>query len=115
MNLLTREQHVVLDFATVIVFALAPLVVDLGGAAATLSYALAVIHLLMTLITSGLPRVPGRLIPLALHGMVEAVVGVVLGFVGWLAFAGRDQAFYLVMAAVILLVFALTPYLDESG
>lgn len=110
MNILTTAQHAVLDIVTVIVFALAPVVLGLEGTAATIAYILAAVHLLMTLLTAGLPGVPGRLVPLPLHGLVEASVGVVLGLVGWLAFDGTAGAFYLVMAAVILLVFAITPY-----
>lgn len=113
MNLLTRTQHAALDVITVVVFALAPAVLGLTGAAAVLSYVLAGAHLIMTLLTAGLPGAPGRVIPLALHGLVEAGVAVVIGVVGWLGFAGTAQAFYLVMAALILLVFAITPYLDS--
>jgi hypothetical protein len=115
MNLLTPTQHAGIDVLTVVVFALAPVALGLGGTAATLSYALAGVHLLMTLLTAGLPGSPGRLVPLPLHGLVEAVVGVALGLVGWLAFDGTEQAFYLVMAALILLVFAITPYLGSSA
>ncbi len=57
----------------------------------------------------------GRLVPLPLHGLIEAVVGVVIGLLGWLVFEGDAGAFYLVMAAVILLVFAITPYLDQAS
>lgn len=110
MNILTRAQHAGVDILTVVVFALAPLVLGLEGSAATLAYILAGVHLLMTLLTAGLPGAPGNLVPLALHGLVEAVVGVALGLIGWLAFDGTEQAFYLVMAALILLVFAITPY-----
>lgn len=115
MNILTRAQHAGIDILTVVVFALAPLVLGLEGSAATLAYILAGIHLLMTLVTAGLPGSPGNFLPLALHGLIEAAVGVVLGLIGWLVYDGTAQAFYLVMAALILLVFAITPYLDSSG
>lgn len=113
MNLLTRAQHAYIDVLVVLVFALAPLVLGLQGGAATLSYVLAGAHLLMSLVTADLPMAAARLIPLALHGLIEAGVGVILGFVGWLAFDDTAQAFYLVMAAVILLAFAVSPYLGE--
>lgn len=115
MNLLTRAQHAGVDILTVAVFALAPAVLGLEGTAATLAYVLAGVHLLMTLLTAGLPGAPGRLVPLPVHGLVEAVVGVALGLIGWLAYDGTEQAFYLVMAALILLVFAITPYLAPSS
>lgn len=114
MNLITRTQHAYFDAATVLVFALAPIVIGLEGAAAGLSYALAGVHLLMSLLTSGLPGSPGRLISLPLHGLLEAVVGIALAVIGWLGLEGGEQLFFLVMAGLILLVFALTPYLDQS-
>ena len=115
MNLLTRSQHAYVDVAIVIIFALAPLLFGLEGGAATLAYVVAGVHLAMSLLTAGLPMAPGRLIPLPLHGLIEAAVGVILGLIGWLAFDETAQAFYLVMAAVILLVFAVSPYLPDSG
>lgn len=115
MNILTRAQHAALDIFTVVVFAAAPLVLGLEGSAATLAYILAGVHLVMTLLTAGLPGVPGRILPLALHGLIEAVVGVAIALIGWLVYDGTAQAFYLVMAALILLVFAITPYLDTSS
>ncbi len=115
MNLLTRGQHVALDLVVVFGFALAPTVLGLEGSAATLAHVLAGVHLVMTSLTAGLPGVPVRILPLALHGLVEALVGFVLGLVGWLAYDGTEQAFYLVMAALILLVFTITPYLETSS
>lgn len=115
MNLLTRAQHVYLDLVLVVVFVVAPLVLDFSAGEATLAYVLGGVHLVMTSMTAGLPLAPGRLIPLPLHGLVEAVVGVVLGLLGWLAFDGDAGVFYLVVAAVILLVFAVTPYLDQRS
>lgn len=115
MNLLTRAQHSFLDVLVVIVFALAPATLGMTGAAATLSYILAAVHLGMSLLTADLPGAPLRVIPLPLHGLIEAAVGVILGVVAWLAFDGTEQTFYLVIAAVILLVFAITPYTRSGG
>lgn len=115
MNLLTRAQHGYLDLILVVAFVLAPLILDFSAGAATLAYVLAGVHLVMTLTTTGLPVALGGLIPLALHGLVEAVVGVVLGLIGWLAFDGDAGAFYLVIAGVTLLVFAVTPYVDKTS
>ena len=117
MNILTRGQHAALDIVIVFVFALAPQasILDLDGSAAILAYVLAGVHLLMTLLTADLPGVPGSILPLPLHGLIEAVVGLALGLIGWLAYDGTQQGFYLAMAALILLVFAVTPYLNTSN
>ena len=115
MNLLTRVQHNYLDLILVVALLVAPLVLEFSPGASTLAYVLGGVHLLMTSITAGLPLALGHLIPLPLHGLVEAAVGVVLGLAGWLVFEGEAGAFYLVVAAVTLLVFALTPYLDRTS
>lgn len=115
MNLLTRAQHAYLDALVVVVFALAPLMFGLDGAGAALSYVLAGVHLIMSLVTADLPGAPQRIIPLPLHGLIEAAVAVALGLVAWLIFDSTEQVFFLVMAAVILLVFAITPYVDGSN
>ncbi len=114
MTLLTKAQHNYIDIIIVGVFALAPVGLGMEGGAAVLSYSLAVVHLVMTMLTAGLPLSPGRLIPLALHGLVEAGLGIALGLIGWLGLEGTEQAFFLVMAALVLVVFAVTPYLDKS-
>lgn len=110
MRVLTPRLHGVLDFVTVAVFALAPVVFGLEGAAATLAYVLAAVHLTMSLFTAGLPISLSGVVPFPLHGLVEAVVGVALGLIGWLVFDSTAQTFYLVMGVVILAVFALTSY-----
>lgn len=115
MNLLTRSQHSYVDLITVVVFLVAPLLLDFSTGAAILAYVLGGVQLIMTGVTEGLPLSVGRLVPLPLHGLIEAVVGVVLGLIGWLVFDGDAGAFYLAMAAVILLVFAITPYLDQAS
>lgn len=115
MNLLTRAQHAYLDALVVVVFALAPLILGLDGAGAALSYVLAGVHLIMSLVTADLPGAPQRIIPLPLHGLIEAAVAVALSLVAWLIFDGTEQVFFLVMAALILLVFAITPYVGESS
>lgn len=110
MKILNPSAHGVLDLVTVAVFALAPSVIGLEGGAATLSYVLAVVHLVMTLFTTGLSVSLAKLVPLPLHGIVEIVVAAGLGLIGWLAFEGAAQAFYLFLALIILLVFLVSDY-----
>lgn len=114
MHIIDLKAHGYLDLVTVVVFAVAPAVLGLSGGAATLSYVLALVHLSMTLVTEGLPVSIRGIVPAPLHGLVEVGVGVVLALIGWLAFDGTAGAFYLVMAVVILAVFALTAYRGPS-
>lgn len=96
--------HRILDFLTVIGFAAAPFILALSGPAAWLAWALAAVHLLMTLVTS-YPGGPVRSVSFPIHGLVELLVGIVLLalplVVGW---TGTARWFYLTAGGVILLV-----------
>ena len=111
MRIISYKVHGILDYITVAVFALAPSVLGLTGTAALISYALAVIHLAMTVLTD-MPLAIGKIIPLKLHALVELIVGPVL-IVGALAlpslFAG-GQAFFVVAGVVIFAVWLLSNY-----
>ena len=111
MKILSDTTHGIHDYVTVVVFALAPSFLGLTGTAALISYALAVIHLAMTVLTD-MPLGVIKVIPLKLHALVELVVGPVL-VVGALVlpslFAG-GQAFFVVAGLVIFLVWLLSNY-----
>lgn len=102
--------HRTLDFVTVVGFAVAPLTLGLAGLAATLSYTLALIHLILTLFTA-FPASPARPVPFAVHGVIEGVVGVALIVLPWLAaWTGTPRTFYIAAGVVILLVWATSKY-----
>ena len=85
MNIIDLKSHSYFDLVTVAVFAVAPGVLGLTGGAAMLAYFLALVHLVMTLITDGLPVSVRGIVPAPLHGLVDAAVGVLLALVGWLS------------------------------
>lgn len=114
MGIIPAGAHRALDFVTVVAFAVAPTLFGMTGRTATLAYALAAVHLLLTLVT----HVPGREarpVPYRVHGLIELVVGAALVALpllrGW---TGGARAFYLGVGAVILLVWLLTPYGDAA-
>ncbi|MGH9166809.1 MAG: hypothetical protein ACRD02_03115 [Acidimicrobiia bacterium] len=109
MTVIGPRVHGYLDYLTVLVFLLAPSLLGLSGAAAVLAYLLAVVHLAMTLLTR-FPMGFREVVPLALHGLVEVGVGVVLSLIGLLAFGGEAQIFYMLVGLVIVLVWLLTDY-----
>ena len=108
---LTPRTHGVLDYAVVAVFALAPTVFGLTGLAATLAYALAGVHLAMTLLTA-FPLGVARVIPFPLHGKVELAVGIALPALALALFRDADAPFwfYLAMGMAILLTWTATDY-----
>ncbi len=101
--------HGVLDYVVVVVFLLAPALLGLSGLAAMVSYVLAGVHLLMTVLTA-FPLGLAAVVPFSLHGTVEVVVGVLLAVLAFALFEGVATGFYLAMGLVILLVWALTDY-----
>jgi hypothetical protein len=112
MKPINGRLHGILDYLTVLVFALAPSVLGLTGIAAGLSYLLAVVHLLVTLATDFELGV-ARLLPARWHGRIELVVGPVLVVVPWvLGFSddATERTFFVVVGVVIFAVWALTTY-----
>ncbi len=112
MRILSPRIHGVIDLVTVLVLLLAPTLIGLGGSPAAIAYSLAAIHLLLTLLTR-FPMGVWKTIPFVYHGIVELVVGIALLLLP--SFAGYGpgspaKRFYLVMGAVILVVWALTAY-----
>jgi hypothetical protein len=112
MRILSPRVHGVIDLVTVLVLLLAPALIGLGGSPAAIAYSLAAIHLLLTLLTR-YPMGVWKTIPFVYHGIVELIVGVALLLLPSYAGYGPGspaKRFYLVMGAVILVVWALTAY-----
>ncbi|MEC4750657.1 hypothetical protein [Methylomicrobium sp. Wu6] len=102
--------HGYLDYFTVVVFLLAPSLFGLDGAAGILAYALAIIHLIMTLVTD-FPLSIAKLVPFRIHGWVERIVGPVLLLTPFLfRFEGAARFFYFLIGATIIVVGLLTDY-----
>ncbi len=109
-KILTPTLHGYLDYVTVVLFLAAPTVLGLTGMAGIFAYVLAIIHLAMTLVTD-FPLGVYKLMPFALHGWVERVVGPVLILVPFVfGFANTATSFYVVIGVVIILVGLLTDY-----
>ena len=111
MKVISDTTHGILDYVTVAIFALAPGVLGLSGFAALVSYALAAIHLVMTVLTD-MPLGVLKIIPIRLHALVEMLVGPVLVVAALVlpALLGDKREFFLVMGLVILAVWLLSSY-----
>ena len=112
-GIIPPAAHRALDYVTVIAFAAAPTVLGLSGVPAIVAYALAIVHLTLTLLTRFSPG-GAQPITLKIHGFVEMAVGPVLlvaTFVlGW---QGIARTFYLAAGAVIIAVWVLSAYGGE--
>ncbi len=109
MKILSLKIHGLIDYASVLVFAFAPSVLGLHGIPATLSYALAVIHFLMTFHTRFPLGVPKK-IPFRVHAVVELIVSVTLVVAAQTsaAFNGAARPFFTAMGAAIFVVWLLS-------
>jgi hypothetical protein len=115
VKIISDQMHGVLDYVTVVIFALAPSVLGFAGVAAIVSYALAIIHLVMTLATN-MPLGVVKLVPMKLHSIVELIVGPVLLVGGLLAptLTTTSRTFFVVMGVVIFAVWLLSSYSSQS-
>lgn len=116
LGLIPPKVHRVLDFVMVAIFGLAPfLLVELEGNTLMLSYGLAAVHLVMTLLT----RFPGdspRPIPFRIHGFIELAVGVALVALPLIRSWTHDaRPYYLATGAAILIVWVLSRYEDAPA
>lgn len=108
---LSPVSHGLLDYVTVVAFALAPTLFGFGGAPALVAYGLAGVHLLLTLAT----RFPMGMfdgVPLRAHGVVELLVSVALIVLPWVAGFVQPGAqwFYPAMGVLIFVVWLLSDY-----
>jgi len=110
MRFLSPQLHKILDYVTIVAFALAPTIVPLGGLPAVIAYGLAVVHLAVTVATA-FPGAAGRPLPLRAHGGLETVVGIALLALPFLAgWTDRARLFYVGAGAVILVVSLVSKY-----
>ena len=111
MRIISDTTHEILDYLTVAIFVLAPSILDLTGFAAFVSYALAAIHLAMTLFTD-MPLGAIKVIPKRLHALVEMLVGPVLVVATLVlpTILGEKREFFLIMGLVISVVWLLSSY-----
>ncbi len=112
MKILSPRIHGYLDYLVVIWFLAAPTLFGLTGIAANISYALAIIHLGLTVLTA-FPLGVIKVIPLQFHGVIELIVSFALIALPWLlGFASVASArnFYVASGIAIFIVWLITRY-----
>lgn len=112
MKILSPQVHGVIDYVVVALFALAPTLFSFGGTAQIVSYAVAGVHLLLS-VTTAYPLGILKLVPFPAHGVVELIVVPSLVAIPWI-FGFNDVAnarnFFFASAALVAVVVALTNY-----
>lgn len=112
MKPISLLAHGAIDYLAVLIFAAAPTLLGLSGWPAMLSYALAAIHLAMTLLTD-FPAGAVKLVAVTLHNWVERAVGpalIILALVPLEGATPTSRIFFGIMGIVILSVERLTTY-----
>ena len=108
---INTKVHGILDYVAVALFAIAPLVFGMTGAAAILSYIFAVVHLAITLLTNFDLGVMDT-IDVQIHRGIELVFGFMV-FVAFIFAYQNDLAaglFYSLIGSFIIVVTAFTEY-----
>lgn len=77
MKVISPRMHGMLDYGTILLFALAPTLFNLDGPYATACYVLAAGYLVVTLLTD-FPMGIAHMIPFPVHGGLELVSGLAL-------------------------------------
>jgi hypothetical protein len=114
LKIISLKTHGILDYITVLAFAVAPTLAGFSGVPAYICYALAAIHLSMTVMTN-FPSGVIKVIPIRLHKIVETIVGPVLIILPWILGFSEDLAaryFFVAAGAVIIAVGFFTDYLE---
>ena len=111
MKFIPPRIHGIIDFLVVLFLLAAPMCFGLSGFVAIFTYALAIVHLALTLLTdfgAGLLKV----ISLPLHGIIELVVGIVLIILGFTLFkyTGTGKIFYIAFGVAVLITWLFSDY-----
>src|SRR5579859_5901147 len=112
MKIIKAKIHGYLDYLVVLIFLCAPTLLHFSLLPAVISYALAGVHLALTLLTD-FPLGVLKMVPLKWHGIIELIVGPVLVALPFVLGFGSEPAaqyFYILNGIVILIVWFLTDY-----
>jgi hypothetical protein len=111
MKFISPENHGIIDLLFVALLFTAPAYFGFTGVLATFTYALAGVHLLLTLLTKYAAG-PIKIIPLPIHGTIEFVVGIALIVLAYTLFNNNAEGklFYVIFGTVILLTWLVTDY-----
>lgn len=110
MNKLPPFAHGMLDYIFVVYFLAAPSLFTLTPTVATISYLLAVIHLMLTIFTD-FPLGIKKSIPFRAHGVVELIVAILLMLLPALmgeSLTFYDSLFFILTGASILVIWLVS-------
>jgi hypothetical protein len=105
-------SHGIIDYLMVIILAIGPGVAGFSGKQAIFCYVLAAVHFLLTVLTR-FPLGAVKIIGFPLHGVIEALVSILLILLPWMAnfFRGvHSRNFFIAIGVLIGVIALLTNY-----
>jgi hypothetical protein len=111
------HTHGIIDYASVIMLAVAPRVTGFSGKQAVFCYTLAVVHLALTLLTR-FPLGAVKVIGFPLHGAIEFIVSLLLIALPWLANFSNgvlSTRFFVAFGLLLFVIWLLTDYRGRRG
>src|ERR1700735_2896940 len=104
MKFISPKMHGIIDYLVVIFLLASPTIFGFTGLLSTFTYALGIVHLLLTILTNysvGLIKI----IPFTFHGTIEFIVGVALIVLAYTLFRdeGTGKLYYIIFGTIILL------------
>ena len=116
MKFISPRIHGIIDFLVVLFLIGSPMFFGLNGFVAIFTYALAIVHLILTLLTDFSSGVL-KIIPFPLHGVIELIVGIALIILALTVFkdTGTGKIFYICFGAAVLLTWLFTDYKGATG
>ncbi len=112
MKIISSKMHGILDYATSAFLLLSPTLFKMEGNLCTITYALGVVHLCLTILTDyevGLIKV----IPFRIHGLIEVAVSLGLAVLAFWFYNNANEFgfyFFMALAVIIMIVFILTDF-----
>ena len=111
MKFMSPKVHGIIDYLVVLVLLLSPTILGFTGTLAMFTYALGIVHLLLSVLTD-YPMGLMKAIPVTVHASVELLVGIALIVIAYTLF--KDNAdgklFYVIFGTVVLLTWLVTDY-----
>ena len=112
MKILSPKIHGYMDYAVILLLAIAPSLFDFTREASTVSYTLAGVYLLMVLATA-YPLGLFKVIPFTVHGTIELILSPLLVALPWIAGFNEHAAsrnFFIVAGVALFFVWLTTDY-----
>ena len=112
MKKLSPEVHGILDYVTILLLLISPTLFRMHTVGSNFTYALAFVHLMLTLLTDFRAGV-FKVIPLRIHGLIEITVAIGLVGIAILFKVSGDTVefyFYLIFSVILFIVWAISEY-----